>query len=102
MQDEASAAPVGAAGRRFLGGEAMVRQTATSKRCAVVRKTLRPVGARPFLRYTGFSLRSGPATGHHRGASGRKKDARAGHGLVPSSRTGREGPTQPQRSGRTR
>ena len=40
--------------------------------------------------------------GYHRGASGRKRNAKAGHGLVPSSRTGREGPTQPQRSGRTR
>ena len=65
---------------------------------AVGRQTLRPVGAREFLRYTGFSLRSGPLargiTGEHPEERGTRQPATASSPPVEPDGRARHSPNE--------
>ena len=62
------------------------------------RQTLRPVGAREFLRYTGFSLRSGPLprgiTGEHPEERGQREPATASSPPVEPDGRARHSPNE--------
>ena len=79
-------------------GSSSAPATRSARGFAVGRQTLRPVGAHEFLRYTGFSLRSGPLprgiTGEHPEERGQREPATASSPPVEPDGRARHSPNE--------